>query len=87
MNSIKAIWGPMNSGFAYHLEFKGVSKAASQRRTSMAVVLFPRMPHEALEIELSDSQTDSAKLKADYLRHVIEIVVEGILTVLKVHFI
>jgi hypothetical protein len=40
-----------------------------------------------LEIELSDFEEEDAKLKCDYVWQVVEIVIEGVPTVLEVYFI
>jgi len=43
-------------------------------------------PERGLEIELSGFEAENATLKGDYLWQVVEIVVGGVPTVLKVHF-
>jgi len=39
-----------------------------------------------LEIELSDFEAENAKLKDDYLRQIVQIVIGGVLTVVEVRF-
>jgi len=44
------------------------------------------MLSEGLQIEPSDFEAENATLKGDYLRHVVEIVIVGVPTVLEVRF-
>jgi hypothetical protein len=44
------------------------------------------MVSAGLEIELSDCEAENATLKGDYLRQVVEIVIQGVPTVLQICF-
>jgi len=74
----------MNLGFAYDWEVRGGSQIRTGREDFAAGSAVPPMLSEGLEIELSDFEGDNAMLNGDYLWQVVEIVIEGVPTVLEV---
>jgi hypothetical protein len=84
MLSITAVLGSHEFGLRISLGAQGGSQnSAGREDLSRGSAVLSKLS-EGLEIELSDLQQENATLKGDYFRQVVEIVIGGVPTVLKI---
>jgi len=77
----------MNSGFPYDLEPGGGSQISTRKEDfAGSGAVLPKLS-KGLEIELSDFEGENATLNGNYLPQVVEIVIQGVPTVLEVRVI
>ena len=79
-----AVFGPHEFRLRVQLGAQGGSQISTGREDCPGGRAVLPMLNEGLEIELSDLATENAKLKGDYLRQIVEIVIGRVATVLEV---
>jgi len=85
MLSITAALGSHVFGLCIFLGAQGGSQISTRREDIAGGSAVLSTLSEGLEIELSGFETEKATRKGDYLRQVVEIVIEDVPTVLEVH--
>jgi hypothetical protein len=86
MLSITPVLGSHEFGLRISLGALGGSQISGGREDFAGGSAVLSTLSEDLEIELSDFEAENATLNGDYLRQVVEIVIEGVPTVLKIRF-